>query len=348
MEIAFWAAGKDGSSWYRSDMPAEALRWRGHSVWADTILPATVALRADVIVGSRVATPDAVRRWEALERDGKRLVLDLDDDYFKIHPSNAKAHAFWNRPEIREGLIRSCWLADRITVVSEGLAQSMAERFPTKDIRVVGNALPAQLLQTPRDYAGRETEDTTGPGRRVTIGWAGSQSTATALPMIARPLNMALNLRTTAGRLAADVKLVGIEPQNAHAAGLRPEVKTSGWIDANPRHYLSLVNQFDIWVAPYEDTPFNQAKFPTKALEAGFLGIPLIASDIAPYRRWIDHGVTGFLVKSPHEWSRRIKELVESAELRQRMGTAARAAASAHILQDAGENWERVLSWMEA
>jgi hypothetical protein len=37
-------------------------------------------------------------------------------------------------------------------------------------------------------------------------------------------------------------------------------------------------------LAPYQGTPFNNAKFPTKALEAGFWGTPLIASDIRPYR----------------------------------------------------------------
>jgi hypothetical protein len=34
--------------------------------------------------------------------------------------------------------------------------------------------------------------------------------------------------------------------------------------------------------AGYLSKPFVDAKFPTKALEAGFLGIPLVVSDVEP------------------------------------------------------------------
>ena len=43
--------------------------------------------------------------------------------------------------------------------------------------------------------------------------------------------------------------------------------------------YLQALSTIDILLAPYAHTRFTAAKFATKGLESGILGIPIIASD---------------------------------------------------------------------
>ncbi len=324
MRIHMWTADAAGSGWYRGHLVGMSLAWLGHEVTVGMRLPEDWE-QLDAVVGCRVAIPGASKAWRQMKTAGVRLVLDLDDDYFHLDPANAQARATWT-PALQAALTKNIQIAHVVTCCSEPLAAALREHHD--DVRVIGNGLPAQYLGTPRDY----------DPEILRVGWAGSASTLTELPIAARALNrIAQYTRPTL------VRLVGITPQQAMAAGLRGgRVGALGWVP-DQNHYLQAVGDFDVWVAPYRDIPFNQAKFATKALEAGFLGIPLIASDIEPYRHAVDHGVTGFLVRRDHEWGRYLKQLVDDPGLRQSMGMAARARASGSILQALNQQWEKAL-----
>lgn len=319
--------------WYRGYLPGVALTWLGHQVSCHPRLPADWR-DLDAIVGCRVAKPEAAKVWRVLKERGVHLVYDLDDDYFHLDPTNRAAHALWTRPEMRQGLIDNIRAADVVTVVGEPLAAVLRDYHP--DVRVVPNGLPAQHLGTPRDYQ--------ADGRPLNVGWAGTSSTIAELPLAARALNRIADYPRLNG--GVQVRLIGIAPKQAMAAGMRGgRVGALGWVP-NQDHYLQAVGEFDVWVAPYRDIPFNQAKFPTKALEAGFLGIPLVASGIGPYRDAVEHGVTGFLVPpgQEHLFGRYLKQLADDPALRQSMGLAARAQASGSILQAVIQQWQDVLT----
>jgi hypothetical protein len=53
-------------------------------------------------------------------------------------------------------------------------------------------------------------------------------------------------------------------------------------IERYPETLASLA--LDVAVAPLQDNPFNRAKSNLKLLEYGWLGIPVVASDLEPYR----------------------------------------------------------------
>jgi glycosyltransferase involved in cell wall biosynthesis len=71
---------------------------------------------------------------------------------------------------------------------------------------------------------------------------------------------------------------------------------------------------FDIGLAPLVPSVFNQAKSPIKTAEYAALGIPAIASDVGPYPGFVEDGVTGFLVRQPHEWAAALKALADDPE----------------------------------
>jgi glycosyltransferase involved in cell wall biosynthesis len=91
---------------------------------------------------------------------------------------------------------------------------------------------------------------------------------------------------------------------------------------------------FDVILKPaYE--PISEADFTGSDVR----GIPVVASDVVPYREFIQDGVTGFLVRHEHEWLKRISELAADDGLRESMGMAARNAASAWVIEAGWRRW---------
>ena len=330
-------------AWLRPEFDDDGtpLTRRPHKVMVSARLDNQLAAN-DVIVGARVAHHDAMPGWRALKGLGKTMVLDLDDDYFHIDPSNAVAYDYWvNGKEdgkvVIEGgflpnLRESIELSDVVTVCSEGLAESISKTTKHPNIRVVENALDAAVNGIPRDY----------DPELLTIGWTGTANTAAWLPMIKDVINKAAKDEYDR---RVFVEFIGAPASYISACGFRLRKGFGRAIEFihEPDRYLSELRRIDILLAPYRSTAFTEAKFPTKALEAGMLGIPLIASAIRPYAEWIEHGVNGFLVPNnkQYEWGRYTSALIQDATLRRKMGLAARARASANTMQGyLGEAWE--------
>lgn len=340
----FHLAGEDGSAHYRGVIPAHALSWEGHD--------ATYGMRVsdkhldhDVVVASRLARPEVMDLWRSMKvnHPKTRTFIDVDDDYFKIDKSNTSAWNFWNLGTMPDGSVvqqggllnnlrESMKIADGVICCSDKIAESVAEQGIDEDkIHVVENGLHAGIKNIVRNYQ---------PGI-VTVGWTGSENTAAWLPMIKDAVNAAAQ-----GHLGPVpyFQFVGIHPQRAGQLGFRWRFGTCiEWINAYENgfdEYLHEASKIDIWLAPYQSTPFTRAKFPTKALEAGFLGVPIIASDIEPYRRWIKHGWNGFLAKSKNDWTRYLKQLLGDPELRMKMGLNNDRRASRNTMQAVAKQWE--------
>jgi glycosyltransferase involved in cell wall biosynthesis len=328
VRIHFWSADMAGSAWYRAVLPAVGLSWLNHQASHGMRLPPNWQ-SYDTIVGCRVAQTDPSKMWIKLKDEGKRLILDLDDDYFHIDRTNAHAASVWDTDMLGR-LAHNLAIADLVTCCSEPLAAVLRNYAP--EVRMIPNGLPAQYLGHPRDYAAE--------GRTLNVGWAGTSSTFAELPMAVRSLNWVSGARARKGGVM--VRLVGVDVQQAMSVGLRGHrLGALGWVE-RIEHYLHAVGEFDVWVAPYRDTPFNACKYPTKFLESSILGIPLIASDIEPYRNVIRHGENGFLVPVGQEklFGRYAKRLIDDPELRQRVGMAARGEASGSIMQALHHQWE--------
>jgi glycosyltransferase involved in cell wall biosynthesis len=329
----FWEASNDGSSYYRCTLPSTALGWVDHETARSKDLRQAPWPDPDVLVGSRVANPGPVHKWEQLRTGSDvTLIVDLDDNYLAIdETSNKPAFDFWDL-EMRNRLLKAVNLAHRVTVASQGLAEVMAEHH--HDVLVVPNGLHAAWLAAPRTY----TDD-----QPVRIGWAGSSSTVHELPLAAKALNRILDYKGPGGQ--PTLTTIGAPAEMIRWAGLNHQrIRGTEFIAGTDRYLRACHDNFDVWVAPYRSIPFNEAKFPTKALEASFLGIPLIASAIRPYEEWVEHGVTGFLVRQPHEWGKYLKRLVDDVDLRRQMGQAARARASANVMQGLALDWESALT----
>jgi glycosyltransferase involved in cell wall biosynthesis len=252
-------------------------------------------------------------------------VLDLDDDYLALDSRHHSQRGIDEWETNRPNLIANLELSDVVTVASPALAEVYSQY--NGNVQVIPNGLPAQYLGRHRNYS----------PDIVNIGWVGTSSSRGGLSAIKHPL------RQIATRADVKVVLVGPQPNDEMLRGLRDRsIGCTGFIEHVPT-YLDAVTNFDMWLAPYEESAFNRAKFPTKVLEAGFLGIPLIASAIRPYEEQIEHGKTGFLVRADHEWRRYINLLLSDPELRKEIGLNARARISKWIMQALNQRWEEAL-----
>ena len=91
------------------------------------------------------------------------------------------------------------------------------------------------------------------------------------------------------------------------------------------RGWFELMSRMDIAISPLEpDNIFCRAKSEIKFVEAGALGIAMVASDIDPFRDSISHGEEGLLAANEKQWTEALALLIEQPELRKQMGEKAR------------------------
>ena len=92
--------------------------------------------------------------------------------------------------------------------------------------------------------------------------------------------------------------------------------------------FFSLLAEADINLAVLKSTAATDAKSEIKWLEAAALGVPSVVSDTAPYKEVLEHGVDALIASTPDDWRDALTRLVDDADLRARMGAAARDKAA--------------------
>jgi glycosyltransferase involved in cell wall biosynthesis len=121
----------------------------------------------------------------------------------------------------------------------------------------------------------------------------------------------------------------------------RERVRVTPWTESVPDYWRAI--DYDIMLAPLRAHPFNRSKSPLRVLEAAMLGIPVVASDYGPYAEFVQHGETGLLAKSEHEWGKHLRALVEDEAMRTEMGAAARRLAAGWTIEGHGDDWRKAL-----
>ena len=298
--------------YYRIVLPLDALAANGVDVtmccgWNE------MARQAQIIVGQRVGRYAALPIWRRL-RAQHRLVYETDDDLWSIDPTNLSAR-LTHDAEVLDANIEAIRAAHLVTCSTQPLAEVLRQYHD--NVIVLPNHIDGRLLDIQR------------PRRdQVTVGWAGGDSHLRDLDMVAPQLRRFFDRNP-----AVDFHNIGTD--------FRPYLKLPGrhspW-QVDIFDYYRLLD-FDIGLAPLADTVFNASKSAVKAIEYAALGIPVIASDVAPYRSFVLDGVTGFLVRDGHEWGKRLYELASDAAMREEMGRKAKEQAAAWTIRLGWTRW---------
>ena len=313
-----WAADQGGCGYYRIGLPLQELRGIGLQAEASTAMPEVVMSKADVIIGQRVCIPSASATWQKLCAAGKNMVFEIDDDLWSVHPSNKIAYDFFNRDGNAERLAANCAAAKMVTVSTEELGEVVRKFNP--NVKVIPNYINENLLthERPRND-------------KLTIGWAGSATHSMDFGIAAG------QLKTFFGR-NKDVQMHFIGVNYSDMIGT--EAIFTDWSQEVETFQKGI--DFDIGIAPLKNGTFNKSKSYIKALEYAALGIPIVASDAGPYRDFVQHGVTGYLVGKNDSWVKYLTMLTNDEAMREEMGANGRKQAAAYTIQD------NFIQWLQA
>ena len=321
-----------GCGYVRIIQPLRELAKHGHEVtFAGHFDPeTTIALREarkyDVLVGQRFSKHEGMGLWRRARTPSNRLVYEVDDNMFNIEEINTNALRQFGGAVVTDALKTYAQMADLMTVTTETLAQEQRDTLGVVNVAVLPNCVPEYMLEMPR------TEN-----RRPRIGWSGGGSHGLDITEASAQVR-----RFLARNSEWDLHLIGTDYRPTFNARDWNQMTYFPWkqINDDERAYYEMLD-FDIGIAPVRDTAFGRSKSAIKALEYNARGIPVIASDVAPYREYVVHGENGFLVKEQHEWGRYLNLLARNPDLRQEMGEKARVHASAYTHEGNWQRWEK-------
>jgi glycosyltransferase involved in cell wall biosynthesis len=137
-----------------------------------------------------------------------------------------------------------------------------------------------------------------------------------------------------------DLKMLVTTGRDYHLDGV--EVENEYWVNAREIDYL---RRADIGLMPLEDTPRARGKCAFKALQYMAVGVPPIVSPVGMNAEVIEDGVDGYLATTPEEWREKLERLIVDAELRRRMGAAAREKV--HTLYSHDANFPKLRAVVE-
>ncbi|MGY5956560.1 glycosyltransferase [Kosakonia sp. BK9b] len=268
----------------------------------------------ELITGSRF--PDIFKQLREVSQ--AKIVLEYDDYLLNVPIKNG------NRQHFPQQMLKSFRKvmdsADWIVVSTQPLAEAYS-RFHS-DIRIAQNRLAPNQWEHLRSAR--------GVGKKVRVGWAGGSSHSGDLEILL-PL-----IKELEGKV--EWVFMGMKPRN-----VRCEFHPGVAFEMYPEKLASL--DLDLALVPLQINQFNECKSNLRLLEIGTCGVPIIATDIEPYRC----GLPVTLVENRFkDWMNAVLAYINDAALRERQGDALREAILQNwYLRDAGlDDWRQ--GWLPA
>ena len=229
-----------------------------------------------------------------------RLVYDFDDAIWLLSVSEANKRWGWVKDAGKTSRIIA--LAGHVLAGNRYLAD-YAGRF-NRNVSIVPTTIDTD------EY--RPVARTSGGA--VTIGWSGSITTIQhfqyALPAL-RALKAKYGERV-------DIRVVG------DGSFRDPSLGITG-LPWRKETELDDLRAMDIGIMPLPDDEWARGKCGLKGLQYMALGIPPIMSPVGVNSEIVQDGANGFLAGGVEEWVEKLSRLIDDADLRRRMGQAARS-----------------------
>ena len=262
---------------------------------------------AQIIVLQRIHQVSYLKLVNKARRAGKTVVYEIDDELFALDETHPDA-AFWATSNAMLRLILS---ADRITVSTPPLEESLRSKGVTAPIRVIPNYLNLDLYNPATPAAMDEAP--------VVIGYVGTRTHFEDLEPCVPALQNIIREYGTRVR----VEFFGCVPE---ALENTPGVT---YIPGTPSYHVFArritARNWHMALAPLKKTHFNDCKSRIKFLEYSLCGFPGIYTDWGPYSRHVTHEKNGLLVRenTPSQWEKAMRRLLDDPVLRQEIASNA-------------------------
>jgi glycosyltransferase involved in cell wall biosynthesis len=242
---------------------------------------------------------------KAFSKGRARVVYDFDDSIWLSNVSDANRRWSWVKDPGKTARIIA--MADMVFAGNDYLAD-YAKQF-NKRVAIVPTTIDTD------EYRPRQAS-AEGP---VCIGWSGSITTIQhfqyALPAL-QEIHRRYGDRVT-------FRVIGDGTYSEPSLG----IQGLPWRKETELEDLAAI---DVGIMPLPDDEWARGKCGLKGLQYMGLGIPAVMSPVGVNSTIIQHGENGFLAGSTEEWVEVLGRLVEDAELRRRMGDAARRSVEEH------------------
>lgn len=257
----------------------------------------------DFIFIHREATPAGppLIEWWLGKILRKKIIYDFDDAIWLTDKQDESQLARFFR---WRGKVRAiCKWSYRISCGNSYLA-AYANPFNT-NVFIVPTTIDTENLHAPAPSQISDKET-------VTIGWTGSCSTLKYLTTLVPTLQLVEKKYPAMRFLIIADEDPKLPLRNAIFRPWRKETEISD---------LTII---DIGVMPLPDDPWTRGKCGFKALQYMALKIPAVISPIGVNNDIVQHGIEGYLCKTPEDWFTYLEELILDPEKRIAMGERGR------------------------
>jgi hypothetical protein len=293
----------------------------------DAVKPEDVDAVSTVIF-LRSVEPSAYQVLEWAQERGKRIIYVIDDNFFEV-PEVDGIYEYYSDPtrlEVFDKFLRNSHV---IKTNSPYFADWIRMNYNPNVV-----CFPASV-----DFAWIEQDGK--PERldgQIVIGYQGTTKDVDFAPVVPAILQIANDY---AGRVRFE--FFGYMPQELIGMPWVSHVGYNFDYRTFARHFYQTT--WDIGLAPLADNLFNNCKTNNKFREYASNWIPGIYSESPVYSSCVVHGDTGLLVPQTVEgWYEGMKELIEKAELRDRIRQLAGTYVRQHYTIDASAvHWRQQL-----
>jgi glycosyltransferase involved in cell wall biosynthesis len=316
-----------GIWFHRNKTPAEALGSRGHVVkqYAISVKPPLQEIidGCDTVMFGRTYPVgyDPVMWMKAFKKAGKRVIYDIDDDFWQVAKHNPSVLVSNSLKDQYEELIRNC---DAVTTPSPVLAKKIKKHFK-KPVFLCPNAINYE------EYHERPKVER----KELFIGYMAASShwkdfgiVIGALEKLSLKYDFFLYLY---GLIAEPFESAVYNANRIYKSRLVPEKdeEFKPMIDLFARiENLKMIHtpfmppeihptilstrDFDIGIAPLEDNEFNHGKSNIKFYEYAATGTCTLASDVAPYSEEVSYRCKN----TTKDWYNKLEKLIVDKKFR--------------------------------
>lgn len=310
---------------FRMDLLHRRLVREGYDSEIITAVPFHKASQFDTVICCRPG--DSMLEYLRMcQIAGKRVVIDLDDDFNSIPKHNpAYPYTGAGHPNYLSRLKQTMGVPGTLVTYA---SPELANRY-----RMDGVVIP-NCYDEENEIWG--LPKCTAPGR-LTLGWSGTTTHREDVKLILPAVK-----RILAAYDHVDIAISLDDQIYNEFLGLPEDRKI--FLPGVPYDiYPAIFAWFDILLVPLRDTFFNRAKSDIKMVECGASRTVYVASDLPFYREW---GVGGLVVPNTAEaWEEALRTLIEDEEQRKSMAAAGLEKAQTRTSKAYTDKW---LEFIEA
>ena len=255
------------------------------------------ALSADYVFIHREITPlgPPVFEWIIAKIMGKKIIYDFDDAIWLQNTS--EENIFISKLKYHQKFFKICKWSYKISCCNEYLAANARKKNP--QVFIIPTTIDAERW-SPIAKINNEN--------RLILGWTGTHSTLPYLTSIKSVLEGVIKKHPQIG-----IRIIC----NKKPDWTMPNLEFIPWNKSTEIEDLAAI---DIGLMPLPSSPWAKGKCGFKILQYFALGIPALASPVGFNTHLIRHGDNGYMCAGEEAWIENIELLINSRELRGRIG----------------------------